>query len=475
MIEPLKFARTLSIVLVLAACGMRSGAEVEHRGTKPPAAEIARVKMVMESGSPALEIVCTRPITPVIQQLREPPRLIVDLPNVRMEIRRKRIQIRDQVVSAVRFSQFDQDSPIVRIALDLHKPQGYTWRADGNRLLIRLLPQDEKIAAKPPSAPDLVKHEEPVAVPVSLADFGNVLYADRLPSGAAVTSGDRTTILRLTRGGEVHVCPGTTVSVSHAQNGPDMLVGMGTGALEVHYALENSADSIQTPDFRVLLRGPGEFDLAIKSDARGNTCVSTLPGNTEPAIISEVIGESSFTLGPHERVLLRSGRLSNRDTEIHMGPKGEFVADGPECGCPRPSVPLLRASLKVPDNLPEAKSGTNVHLAEPENTPWAASLRGGSQGAPQSRAMAETSKLTDSKPLQIQVEAPLVYRASDAVHAQAPELAESRNLGVSALRQDGRLLPTTVLPPSPSHKPDSPKPRRSFFRKIGGFFKTVFG
>src|SRR5712692_7125496 len=59
----------------------------QHQG---PAAIIRGVKVVPDKDGPTVEIISSRPIVPTIQKLDGPPRLVIDLPNANVSLRRKR-------------------------------------------------------------------------------------------------------------------------------------------------------------------------------------------------------------------------------------------------------------------------------------------------------------------------------------------------------------------------------------------------
>src|SRR5207302_7429033 len=110
----------------------------------------------------------------------------------------------------------------------------------------------------------------------------------------------------------------------------DLMLGMSQGAIETNYLLQESIDSVLTPDFRIVLPGPGEFNLAIRADNHGNTCVGSLPGSTSSAVVAELLGSGTYEIKPEQQVLFRQGRLDSIETPVSS------------CGCPAPQEPVMR-------------------------------------------------------------------------------------------------------------------------------------
>ena len=418
---------------------------------------------MQEKDGPAVEILSTKPLIPSIQPLSDPPRLVIDLPNARLDTRQKRISVQADQISTLRADQFQENPPVTRVVVDLLVPRAYTWAAAGNRLVVHLgknPPTDaNKTPFQPPSlsVPSLTSAPKPVATVAHpsgpLAVAGNSLAA-----GSSISAGADTAVLNLARGGEVHVCPGTTVSVTPSQNGHNVMLGVNTGALEAHYSLDASSDSVITPDFRILLAGPGEFHLAISTDSQGNTCVRSLPGNTASAIVSELIGDRSYQVKATDQLVFHSGQLDRVDMAVPL-----------ECGCPPPRQPVLRAENSPPVIGDEQTSTTTRQVANSAETSPTASV------APDPSPAAALNTKVAPNDLHVQVEAPFVF------HATGPPPAPVED--VRALPLDSRPLPAPALtatpPPAHGRKPSgtetaSADPRHGFFGKLRGFFAAMF-
>ena len=467
----------LCAVLVLGMLGLAPwlrSQTTNKPGTQPSAsaavgkiAAIMSFRIVQEKDGPAVEILSTKPLIPSIQAVSDPDRLVIDLPNARLETPQKRINIQADQISSLRADQFQQNPPVARVVVDLLAPRAYTWDAAGNRLVVHLGKNPNQAKSSPfesPSVPSLTPAPQPVvtavrtAGPLALAD-------DNGGAGSAITAGPDTAVLRLSSGGEVRVCPGTTVSVTPSQSRHNLLLSMNTGALEAHFALDASSDSVMTPDFRILLVGPGEFHYAISADNQGNTCVRALPGNTASAIVTELLGDRTYQVKATDQIVFRAGQLDRVDMAVPL-----------ECGCPPPRDPPLRAT----NNLPMQSKAESAAMP-PVNAGPAAVAETHAENVPAIEVPPTATPLDASvapNELHVQIEAPFVF------HATGPQPAPVEEVRALPLNSRSRTAPAVAapLPPPANDKPkpagtetaSTSAPKRGFFRKLGGLFAALF-
>jgi hypothetical protein len=233
-------------------------------------------------------------------------------------------------------------------------------------------------------------------------------------------------------------------------------MGMNTGSMEAHYSLSASADSVMTPDFRILLAGPGTFHFAISADAQGNSCVKALPSNTASLIVNELNGDATYQVKPNEQVYFRAGHITSPDPLVPA-----------ECGCPPPPP-----SFQV--------EATGKALEHPGTV-----LTQSSFGAPLPLPTLPNSFAPDVKPVDpanahLEMESPFIYKAG------APELELALAVGRLRLTSDSTLPQAVVLPPpvkggakattitASGQKPAQKQQRKGFFGKIGSFFSSIF-
>ena len=431
--------------------------EVAAQNFGPPRV-IKSVRIVYEKGVPAVEILATGAIIPEIQTLDSPPRMVIDLPNSRLGLIQNRVEVQRDNILAIRVDQFRKNPPATRIVLDLLAPYGHSWESAGKRLMVRLKPPEDVNAGKTPSNPATASGfaltRDASVVPVTGGSGSVAMSGSRIGAGSSVTAGSDTTILHLPRGGELRVCPGTTVSVTPSPTKRDLMFGMSTGTIETHYSLAASVDAVLTPDFRIMFAGPGEFHFAISADSHGNTCVRALKGNTSSAIVSELMGHRIYQVRPQEQAVFHLGQIDRVDTDVPL-----------ECGCP-PPPPAMRASAPAIEPTPDSQLPSKVRLGasstgESARQTVATRLSNGPETAPLPAS---------STDVHVQVDAPFVFNAKQrAVPAAPVEAARELPLDDSPQRQV-HLDAIVQSPP-----PEQPKPQhRGFFGRVRGFFSAVF-
>ena len=456
--------RSISSAALTALCVLAAGAQ----NFGPPRV-IQSVRIVHEKGAPAIEILSSGPLIPDIMTLELPPRLVIDLPNSRLGVVKKRTEIGKENITAIRVNQYSSNPPVTRVVLDLLAPYGHSWDSSGTRLVVRLKPpEDVDIAKKQEpsqsrSAPGFTLTPEASIVPVVGAGGAAAIDASRLAAGSSISAGSDTTVLHLARGGDVLVCPGTTLSVSSSPSKRDLMFGLGTGAIEMHYGLRASSDAVLTPDFRIMFAGPGEFDFAISADSHGNTCVRSLRGNASSAVVAELMGDRVYQVKPTDQIVFHAGRIDQVDGDIPL-----------ECGCPPPHPSLLSQSAPpkiVPSSEQKAAMGAGSadnsmanHDANPD--PAATRLTDGPETAP--------LPASQQNQIHVQVDAPFVFSAKDRAAKAAPSTVQAPpDLPIDQSTQRQVRLDPLIQPAPPVNQQNKTK-HPGFFSRIGKFFSSAF-
>jgi hypothetical protein len=302
-------------------------------------------------------------------------------------------------------------------------------------------------------------------------------------SGSSVAAGQATALLHLARGGNIRICPRTSLSISSSPSGRDLMFGISTGAVEAEYTLSASADAILTPDFRILLAGPGAFHVAIGADVRGNTCVRSLDNNTASVIISELMGDGTYQVKPGEQVVFHNGKLAEAEHDVGG------------CGC-GVSPAVLRAATPPPRPIPPpppkpyreeapvtaaATPGAPIpDIADLKQVP-----RPSLSLSPLEPPLPPSPPLPATQPseVHVQVDAPFYFNANEVAPAplhQAARLTLSTTPELALIPAPPRPAELTPPPPPPSLQPvvntrksRPPKPG-GVFGKVRAFFASIF-
>jgi hypothetical protein len=263
-----------------------------------------------------------------------------------------------------------------------------------------------------------------------------------ITGSGTITAGSGTAQVTLPYRGTLHVCASSTVklaadSSTPAGEVPGLLIALDHGAVEMSLAAstarERNADSLLTPYFRILIGGPSAADVKVRLGEHGDTCVdnagvpsdrfSSLGRNAGVGapyvVVTSVFDGGIYRVQAGQRVMFEHGSLH------------EVVDQEKEpCGCP-----------------PPAKTESNEFpLAQSEGL------------APSSASAPVASPLSGHAPNTTDT---FVYNGADraAQTATGPQAAAT---------------PAQAQNANPAPKPAAAK-KKGFFRKIGGFFRRVFG
>ncbi len=263
---------------------------------------------------------------------------------------------------------------------------------------------------------------------VTLASGGTTVL-----SGSSITAGEQTARLQLSRGGDLNICAGTSVAVSASANGRDLMFSFGSGSIESRYAM-SASDVIVTPDLRLVITGPGQFDLDVAITPAGDTCVRSHRDSTGGVIINEQFGDGTYQVKPSDSVLFHKGHVA----DASVNPPGV------NCGCPAPKPAIRETEIA-------AEPAPTTPAAAPATPP----------PAPPSQP-----QQTATEGQHLVADAPFVFNADVP---PAPVLTRRvMRLHVETTNTFAGFHPDVQPPPAAAAKP----PHKGFWRRLG---KALFG
>jgi hypothetical protein len=303
--------------------------------------------------------------------------------------------------------------------------------------------------------------QQPIAyVPtegVSLA--GSLAVSDgkaSIGNNGSITAGDKSAKVSLARGGSLDVCATTKIHLSRdtsvaASDGTDsaLMIALDRGALEANYTTGKYSDVLLTPDLRILISGPGEAELKIRVNQKGDTCLDNHGTNAPYVTVSSQFEGGVYRVQPNQRVLFEHGSLQ------------QVVDNESEpCGCPVVE-PVSVASTGVTDKANPAKPGQVVGgpSSTAADTEFPLAVSEGLKPPP----APPTTPVVPVGTAHAEVQVPIGYNSSVTPNPSAPGAAGPEPSPAPAAQ-------TAQAAPAPK-----PKSQGGFFHSIGHFFSHVFG
>jgi hypothetical protein len=286
-----------------------------------------------------------------------------------------------------------------------------------------------------------------------------------LGNGSEITAGDQAVKITLERGGALRLCSTSSVHLAKDRSVADpassaLMMALDRGAIEANYAVGTYSDVLLTPDLRILISGPGEADLRIRVNLKGDTCVDNHGANAPYVTVTSQLEGGAYRVLPDQRVNFQHGSLR------------EVVDHEPEpCGCP--TVPVT--------SVASAGGGTTPNPAPP----------GRPVGGPSSTASDTAFPIAESEGLaappppsaapvvppgeaHAQVTVPLTYNGENPAPAPPAPPAPV------AAAPTAPAASSATSPPAaqPEVAPASATPSTNqggLFHRIGHFFSKIFG
>jgi hypothetical protein len=283
-----------------------------------------------------------------------------------------------------------------------------------------------------------------------------------LGNGSEITAGSQAVKIALQRGGSLQLCSTSSVHLAKDRSIADpassaLMMALDRGAIEATYSVGTYSDVLLTPDLRILISGPGQADLSIRVNPKGDTCVDNRGANAPYVTVTSQLEGGAYRVMPDQRVNFQHGSLR------------EVVDHEPEpCGCP--VTPLTSvASAGAPTTSPAAQRPVGGPSSTPADTAFPIAESEGLAPPPAPRA----TPVVPPGETHAQVTVPLTYNgehpapAPPAPSESAP--AASSTPAAASAPSPSVAQPEIAAPATPSTK------QGGLFHRIGHFFSKIFG
>jgi hypothetical protein len=265
-----------------------------------------------------------------------------------------------------------------------------------------------------------------------------------LGNGSEITAGDQAVKITLERGGELHLCSTSSIHLSKDRSIADpgstaLMMALDRGAIEANYTVGKYSDVLLTPDLRILISGPGQAQLSIRVNTKGDTCVDNHGAAAPYVTVSSQLEGGAYRVLPDQRVNFEHGSLQ------------EVVDHEPEpCGCPPLPASSVAGAAGGPSSTP---ADTAFPLAQSEGL-----------AAPPAQRPVPTVPPGETH---AEVTVPLTYNGENP--PSPPPSAPPAPVAPA------HPTPAAETAPAPVPSTPSSPPPGGIFHRIGHFFSRIFG
>ena len=297
-----------------------------------------------------------------------------------------------------------------------------------------------------------------------------------LGNGSQITAGEQTVKITLQRGGSLRLCSTSSVHLAKDRSIDDpassaLMMALDRGAIEASYVVGKYSDVLLTPDLRILISGPGQADLSIRVNPKGDTCVDNHGADAPYVTVTSQLEGGAYRVMPDQRVNFQHGSLS------------EVVDHEPEpCGCPTMPVTSVASTGNTGANPAAPGKPVGGPSSTPADTAFPLAQSEGLAPPPTPRAPVVPAGQTHAE-----VTVPLTYNGENpAAPPPAAPAPISPSPAPAAPASPSTSQPQVVSPPTPQPTPQPevasvPPPlnpssnNNGVFHRIGRFFSRIFG
>jgi hypothetical protein len=292
-----------------------------------------------------------------------------------------------------------------------------------------------------------------------------------LGNGSQITAGEQAVKIALQRGGSLRLCSTSSVHLAKDRSIDDpassaLMMALDRGAIEANYVVGKYSDVLLTPDLRILISGPGQADLSIRVNPKGDTCVDNHGADAPYVTVTSQLEGGAYRVMPDQRVNFQHGSLS------------EVVDHEPEpCGCPAMPVTSVASTGNTGANPAAPGKPVGGPSSTPADTAFPLAQSEGLAPPPTPSAPVVPPGQTHAE-----VTVPLTYNGENpaAASAAAPASTTPSPASPSTSQPQAASPPTPQPTPQPevasAPLPPNPSSNNSgVFHRIGRFFSRIFG